>query len=174
MNIPYNHDNTLVRGLDYYSHTTFEIISSALGAQDALCGGGRYNGLIEQLGGDPTPAIGFAAGVERLILSLQNQVKIHKKVDIYLVHMGNDITPTAVRISNDLRKHCGKTVILETLRRSMKAQMREAGRCGAEITLILGEDEFIENNIIIKNMDTGSQEKIALAELIQYFNSQIE
>ena len=70
MNIPFYHDKKLVRGLDYYSHTTFEITSSALGAQDALCGGGRYNGLIEQLGGKSTPAIGFAAGVERLILAV--------------------------------------------------------------------------------------------------------
>ena len=171
MDIPYIHDLKLVRGLDYYSHTTFEITSSILGAQDALCGGGRYNGLIEQLGGKSTPAVGFAAGVERLILAIENQKKIHNNVDVYLVHMGEKVTPTAAKIANDLRKHCGKTVILETLRRSLKAQMREAGRSNAKTTLILGEDELIENIIIIKDMDTGHQEKISLSEVIKYINS---
>ena len=171
MDIPYSHDNKLVRGLDYYSHTTFEITSSILGAQDALCGGGRYNGLIEQLGGKSTPAVGFAAGVERLILAIENQKKIHKNVDVYLVHMGDKVTPTAVKIANDLRKHSGKTVILETLRRSLKAQMREAGRSNAKTTLIFGEEELIENIIIIKDMDTGHQEKIPLSGVNQYNNS---
>jgi histidyl-tRNA synthetase len=171
MGIPYIHDQKLVRGLDYYTHTTFEITSSVLGAQDALCGGGRYNGLIEQLGGKPTPAVGFAAGVERLILAIENQEKIPKNIDVYLIHMGDKVTPTAVKIANDVRKYCGKIVILETLRRSLKAQMREAGRSSAKITLILGEEELIEKIIIIKDMKTGHQEKVPLSELIQYINS---
>ena len=171
MGIPYSHDNKLVRGLDYYSHTTFEITSTILGAQDALCGGGRYNGLIEQLGGKPTPAVGFAAGVERLILAIGKQNDMVQPVDIYLVHMSQELIPTAARIANDLRKNCGKTVLLETLRRSMKAQMREAGRCGAATTLILGIEEFAENKIIIKDMATGNQEKIVLSEIIQFVNN---
>ena len=169
MDIPYTHDHKLVRGLDYYSHTTFEITSPTLGAQDALCGGGRYNGLIEQIGGKPTPAIGFAAGVERLILAIDKQNDIVQPVDIYLVHMGQGVIPTAARIVNDLRKNCGKTVVFETLRRSLKSQMREAGRCNAATTLILGEEEFAENKIIIKDMSTGNQEKIDLSKIIQFF-----
>jgi len=169
MDIPYIHDHKLVRGLDYYSHTTFEITSPTLGAQDALCGGGRYNGLIEQMGGKPTPSVGFAAGVERLILAIDKQNDIVQPVDIYLVHMGQGVIPTAARIVNDLRKNCGKTVVFETLRRSLKSQMREAGRCNAATTLILGEEEFAENKIIIKDMSTGNQEKIDLSEIIQFF-----
>ena len=97
-------------------------------------------------------------------------VNLQQPVDIYLVHMGEDVTPAAARIANDLRNICGKTVILETLRRSLKSQMREAGRCGAITTLILGEKEFAENKIIIKDMATGNQEIISFSKIIQYFN----
>ena len=170
MEIPYFHDKKLVRGLDYYSHTTFEISSSSLGAQDALCGGGRYNGLIEQLGGKPTPAVGFAAGVERLILALDKQNNTGIPPDIYLIHLGDEATVTASKIANDLRLNCGKIVVMETMRRSLKAQMREAGRCGANITIILGEKELAENNIIVKDMSTGNQNEVPISEINQFFN----
>ena len=170
MEIPYFHDKKLVRGLDYYSHTTFEISSSVLGAQDALCGGGRYNGLIEQLGGKPTPAVGFAAGVERLILALDKQNNSSIPPDIYLVHLGEEATVIASKIANDLRLNCGKIVVMETLRRSLKAQMREAGRCSAHTTIILGEKELAENKIIVKDMSTGNQNEIPISEINQFFN----
>ena len=170
MEIPYFHDKKLVRGLDYYSHTTFEISSSSLGAQDALCGGGRYNGLIEQLGGKPTPAVGFAAGIERLILALDKQNNTGIPPDIYLIHLGDESTVTASKIANDLRLNCGKIVVMETMRRSLKAQMREAGRCGANTTIILGEKELAENNIIVKDMSTGNQNEVPISEINQFFN----
>ena len=170
MEIPYFHDKKLVRGLDYYSHTTFEISSSSLGAQDALCGGGRYNGLIEELGGKPTPAVGFAAGVERLILALDKQNNTGIPPDIYLIHLGDEATVTASKIANDLRLNCGKIVVMETMRRSLKAQMREAGRCGANTTIILGEKELAENNIIVKDMSTGNQNEVPISEINQFFN----
>ncbi len=170
MEIPYFHDKKLVRGLDYYSHTTFEISSSILGAQDALCGGGRYNGLIEQLGGKPTPAVGFAAGVERLILALDKQNNSSIPPDIYLIQLGDKVTVTASKIANDLRLNCGKIVVMETLRRSLKAQMREAGRCGANTTIILGEKELAENKIIVKDMSTGNQNEVPISEINQFFN----
>ncbi len=170
MEIPYFHDKKLVRGLDYYSHTTFEISSSSLGAQNALCGGGRYNGLIEQLGGKPTPAVGFAAGVERLILALDKQNNTGIPPDIYLIHLGDEATVTASKIANDLRLNCGKIVVMETMRRSLKAQMREAGRCGANTTIILGEKELAENNIIVKDMSTGNQNEVPISEINQFFN----
>ena len=170
MEIPYFHDKKLVRGLDYYSHTTFEISSSSLGAQDALCGGGRYNGLIEQLGGKPTPAVGFAAGIERLILALDKQNNTGIPPDIYLIHLGDETTVTASKIANDLRLNCGKIVVMETMRRSLKAQMREAGRCGANTTIILGEKELAENNIIVKDMSTGNQNEVPISEINQFFN----
>ena len=168
--IPYFHDKKLVRGLDYYSHTTFEITSSALGAQDALCGGGRYNGLIEQLGGKSTPAVGFAAGIERLILAIDKQNISGNSPDIYLVHFGDETTVTASKIANDLRLNCGKIVVMETLRRSFKAQMREAGRCEANTTIILGEKELAENKIIVKDMSTGNQNEVPISEINQFFN----
>ena len=170
MEIPYFHDKKLVRGLDYYSHTTFEISSSVLGAQDALCGGGRYNGLIEQLGGKPTPAVGFAAGVERLILAIDKQNNSSIPPDIYFVHLGEETTVIASKIANDLRLNCGKIVVMETLRRSLKAQMREAGRCSAHTTIILGEKELAENNIIVKDMSTGNQNEVPISEINQFFN----
>jgi len=170
MEIPYFHDKKLVRGLDYYSHTTFEISSSVLGAQDALCGGGRYNGLIEQLGGKPTPAVGFAAGVERLILAIDKQNNSSIPPDIYLIHLGDEVTVTASKIANGLRLNCGKIVVMETLRRSLKAQMREAGRCGANTTIILGEKELAENKIIVKDMSTGNQNEVSISEINQFFN----
>ena len=170
MEIPYFHDKKLVRGLDYYSHTTFEISSSVLGAQDALCGGGRYNGLIEQLGGKPTPAVGFAAGVERLILAIDKQNNLSIPPDIYLIQLGDEVKVTASKIANDLRLNCGKIVVMETLRRSLKAQMREAGRCGANTAIILGEKELAENKIIVKDMSTGNQNEVPISEINQFFN----
>ena len=170
MEIPYFHDKKLVRGLDYYSHTTFEISSSSLGAQDALCGGGRYNGLIEQLGGKPTPAVGFAAGVERLILAIDKQNNSSIPPDIYLIHLGDEATVTASKIANDLRLNCDKIVVMETLRRSLKAQMREAGRCGAHTTIILGEKELAENKIIVKDMSTGNQNEVPIPEINQFIS----
>ena len=168
--IPYFHDKKLVRGLDYYSHTTFEITSSALGAQDALCGGGRYNGLIEQLGGKSTPAVGFAAGIERLILAIDKQNISRNSPEIYLVHFGDETMVTASKIANDLRLNCGKIVVMETMRRSFKAQMREAGRCEANTTIILGEKELAENKIIVKDMSTGNQNEVPISEINQFFN----
>ena len=170
MEIPYFHDKKLVRGLDYYSHTTFEISSSVLGAQDALCGGGRYNGLIEKLGGKPTPAVGFAAGVERLILAIDKQNNSSIPPDIYLIQLGDKVTVTASKIANGLRLNCGKIVVMETLRRSLKAQMREAGRCGANTTIILGEKELAENKIIVKDMSTGNQNEVPISEINQFIS----
>ena len=170
MNIPFNHDNKLVRGLDYYSHTTFEITSSALGAQDALCGGGRYNGLIERLGGKPTAAVGFAAGVERLILVLGKMESIETTADIYFITIGEDANVQACQMAHDLRIKCGKTVILETLRRSMKAQMRDANRCGTKMVIILGEEELQKKIVVVKNMATSDQLEVPIIDIVNYFS----
>ena len=171
MNIPFLHDQKLVRGLDYYSHTTFEITSSVLGAQDALCGGGRYNGLIQQLGGKSTPAVGFASGVERLLLAINKQDNAAKSPDIYIVHLGDKAIITASKMANDLRNKCGKIVVLETLRRSLKAQMREAGRCKTGTTIIIGDEELNNNKVIVKDMSTGKQQDIAISEVTHFFSN---
>ena len=169
--INYQINNNLVRGLDYYTHTVFEIISDKDKRQNAMVGGGRYNGLIEQLGGKSTPAVGFAAGVERLILAIDEQESFVKPPDIYIVHLGDKAAITASKLANDLRNNCGKTVVLETLRRSLKGQMREAGRCEAETTIIIGDEEISKNKIIVKDMSTGKQQDIAISDATHFFSN---
>ena len=143
LNISYIHNKNLVRGLDYYTRTTFEIKSNTLGAQDALCGGGRYDGLVEQLGGKSTPAVGFAAGMERIILALDGSLAENKtkSLDIYIVLIGNEAIKIGMVLASALRDEGGLCVITETLQRSMRAQMREANRLSANYCIIIGEDE---------------------------------
>lgn len=170
LGIPFEHDKKLVRGLDYYTRTTFEITSLALGAQDALCGGGRYDLLIEQIGGKPTPAIGFAAGIERLMLVMENQNKSTNPVHIYLVALGETAAGKGTKIAEEIRSGCGKSVQFETLRRSMKAQMREADRCNVKYTLILGDDEIKQGIIKVKDMETGKEVEVEISGICKYFN----
>ncbi|MCH7851651.1 MAG: histidine--tRNA ligase [Candidatus Marinimicrobia bacterium] len=173
LNIPFEHDPKLVRGLDYYTRTTFEITASGLGAQDALVGGGRYDGLVAQLGGRDTPAVGFAAGIERLLLAagdaLAQQVP-SPSADVYLVVLADEARLTALTCAKELRR-AGATVILETLRRSMKAQLREANRAGARLAIIFGEAELAQGSALVKNMATGAQEAVALGKLAEHLTT---
>ena len=171
MKIPYVHDNSLVRGLDFYTQTTFEIISSSLGAQDALCGGGRYNDLVKQIGGKATPAVGFAAGVERLILAMDKSEHIDISIDIYLITIGNKANIFASNIAQEIRKYTNKSIMLETLRRSLKSQMREANRCNAKYVIIIGEDELMNEVVVVKNMQSSEQVEISNSNIINYFKS---
>ena len=169
--IPYSHNNYLVRGLDYYSQTVFEITSSLLGSQNALCGGGRYDGLIEELGGSPTPAIGFAAGIERLILATNIDEIISKPhPDIYMVTMGNKAIKYSFEVSNLLRKNNQLNIINDHLRKTMKAQMKEANKLMAKHVIIIGEDEIDSNLLTIKNMVTGEQQKLSIDKIIKQFS----
>ena len=171
MKIPFYHDKKLVRGLDYYTNTTFEINSKQLGAQDALCGGGRYNNLIEQLGGKATPAVGFAAGMERLLLAISKQEYIKQNPDIYLISIGEKANILSSKIALEIRVQCNKQVLLETLRRSLKSQMREANKCNAQLVLIIGDDEIKKNTIIVKNMITGEQQNIDINKIIYFLKN---
>ena len=158
--IDYQLSPNLVRGLDYYTRTTFEITSNELGAQNAICGGGRYDELVEQLGGKPTPGVGFATGIERLLLASPNENK-PEKIQIYIVGLGDSVRATLITLAENLRKNNFKTSF-DYLRRSMKAQMREANKLGARYAIILGEDELKDKSVIIKDLSTSDQEKIAL------------
>lgn len=170
MEIPYNHDRKLVRGLDYYTHTTFEITSSTLGAQDALCGGGRYNKLVEDLGGKSTPAVGFAAGMERLFIAFGNEGEHeHSLADIYFLTLGEKATQKGFVLAEQIREKHGVSVVTETLQRSMKAQMREANRLGVQFVVILGDNELDKNIAVVKNMDSSEQEEIPLDKLSDHF-----
>ena len=170
MNIPFYHDKKLVRGLDYYTRTTFEITSNQLGAQDALCGGGRYDKLIKQLGGKSTPAIGFAAGIERLLMLINDEnIKLNQNLNIFVSILGIEIMPIAMSIINNLRKIQNLNISIETNRRSLKAQMREANRQKSSFVIIIGENEINNNLVIIKNMKNSEQIEIPLNNLNQFF-----
>ena len=158
--IDYQLSPNLVRGLDYYTRTTFEITSNELGAQNAICGGGRYDELVENLGGKPTPGIGFAAGIERLLLASRSEHK-QENIQIYIVGIGDSVRATLITLAENLRKNNFKTSF-DYLRRSMKAQMREANKLGARYAIILGEDELKDKSVMIKDLSTSDQEKIAL------------
>ncbi len=169
LSISYDYDPKLVRGLDYYTRTAFEITSSELGAQDAVCGGGRYDQLVQQLGGPDIPAVGFAAGMERLLMAAGDRLKeklTPRKLDVYLVVLADEAHGPALVRAQELRA-AGYTVIQETLRRSAKAQMREVNRSGATVAVILGEDEVKKGTCTVKRMDTGEQEEVAAEKLAE-------
>ena len=169
LSIKYDIDHKLVRGLDYYCRTVFEIQNSKLGSQDALCGGGRYDCLVEELGGKPTPAIGFAAGIERLILSLnKDELSIFKRPNIYIINTEEKYLESSFKITESLRNN-NFIVINDTLRRSLKSQMKDANRLNALYTIIIGEDEIKNNKVTIKNMDKGTQDYISFDKINSYF-----
>ena len=159
----------MVRGLDYYTRTTFEITSEDLGAQDALCGGGRYDNLVETLGGKPTPAIGFAAGVERLMLLLNSEKFVKESaVQAYFICLGDTPRTFVAKTVNELRQK-GLIVQSDMLRRSMKAQLRDANRGNAIHAVIIGEEEFSSQTAIIKDLKSGSQTSVSFDQLTNYF-----
>ena len=172
MNIPFTINSGLVRGLDYYTKTVFEITSNELGSQDALLGGGRYDSLVETLGGKPTPGIGFAAGIERILLLINEEnFKEHKPVpDVYLICLEKKGIPVSLNIAKILRLK-GLNIVSDPLRRSMKAQMRDANKLRARYVLILGESELKDNTIIFKNLESGKQESIKQEKIVKYFDN---
>jgi len=169
MNISYSIDPKLVRGLDYYSRTTFEIISSSLGAQDAICGGGRYDGLVEIIGGKPTPGIGFAAGMERILMII-NDANTKENIKIFIVGLGDSVRPVVTKLTNDLR-HNNLSSECDMLRRSMRAQMREANKLGAKYAIIIGENELQQNQVQLKDLVSGKQKTIDMSSIVSHMTS---
>lgn len=169
-NIEYQISPKLVRGLDYYNHTVFEFQHSALGAQNSFGGGGRYNDLFNQLGGKETPAIGFALGIERLLLimeSIDSLPSIDMRPDAFIVTTSPDLFVHTQYIAQQLR-FCGYNINIDLQQRSVKAQFREANKQNAKYTIIIGKNEIINNNVIVKNMSDGSQYEISISDLIEY------
>ena len=160
----------LVRGLDYYSRTTFEITSLDLGAQNAICGGGRYDGLTEILGGKPTPGIGFAAGMERILLAMKDDQFNKDEVKIYIVGLGDNTLKTVIKLAEDLREQNLSTEF-DVLRRSLKAQLREANKMNVKYAIIIGDEELESNQLEVKNFSTGNQQKIELSKIVDHMNS---
>jgi len=172
LEIPFSIDTRLVRGLDYYTKTVFEVVTDALGAQGALAAGGRYDGLTEELGGPPTPAVGFGAGMERAVLMLKEIAAASDgagAVDVFVASLGASARPEAIRIADRLRKKGVATRIDYRDRlgeeRSLKAQLKAAGKSGAGFVVILGEDELARGVATLKDMVGGGQEEIPLAEI---------
>ena len=170
LNIPYAIDNRLVRGLDYYTLTTFEIRSGKLGSQNALCGGGRYNNLIEQLGGKSVPSIGFAAGMERLMLALDFNKEQDNHLDVFIISVGKKAITNSLKICDKLRNQLGIHVRMDFSRSSFKSQMRQANKLNAEYVIILGEEEIKRKVGIIKTMSSGEQFEAPLDTIHKHFD----
>ena len=165
--VPYGVNPRLVRGLDYYERTTFEITSDALGAQNALGGGGRYDGLSESLGGPSLSGFGFALGEERFLLALPEQDWKQGRIDAYIAPLGAESFQRAVLLAAELRR-LGLKVVLEFETRSLKSQMRQADRLRASCVLIFGSDEMARREIKVKDMETGEEKTVTLdATVIQ-------
>lgn len=170
--LDYEIDHALVRGLDYYTHTTFEIVSDSVGAQSALCGGGRYNLLSTQLGAKEIPAVGFAAGMERILLALKNenvQIAEEDEIDVYIVVADKNMRKSAYGLTIFLRME-DLSAETDFLERSVKAQMREANKLNARYVLIVGE-ETANGIVVLKNMKNGEQKEYSLDNLDELVNA---
>ena len=169
-NIKFSRDPKLVRGLDYYSRTTFEIVSSDVGAQSAICGGGRYDSLVEKLGGKPTPAVGFAAGIDRILIALSKKEISQKTSErsIQIICFEDIFNYKILNKILQLRKS-GIIVYFDTLRRSIKAQMREANKNKVSHVIIIGSHEMENNKAQIKDLNSSMQVEIDFDEINNYF-----
>jgi histidyl-tRNA synthetase len=166
----YTVDARLVRGLDYYNRTVFEWITDALGAQGTVAGGGRYDGLFEELGGKPTPACGFAIGVERMILLLAAQGKARlAPLDAYVVHAGDKAEGVARHVAETLRDH-GASIVVHAGGGSFKSQMRKADASGARLAIIVGDDEVAAGTVAIKHLrEGGDQVAVPVGDVVTRF-----
>lgn len=171
--ISYELDPLLVRGLDYYTKTAFEIIHPGLGAQNALCGGGRYDGLAEELGGGQIPAVGFSAGLERLIQALPEDWKLPEKdlISVYFVVFDGDCSATAMKLAEELRE-VGHGVEVDLSMRNIKKQLKTASSRGSDFAVFIGEREIAERKAEVKNMKSGSQESVQFDKIDQYIRKE--
>jgi histidyl-tRNA synthetase len=166
--IAYRISHRLVRGLDYYRRTTFEVLAPWLGAQNALLGGGRYDGLVKQLGGPDRAGIGFAAGIERLVLALPPRKEdAATRPDVFVAALGASARQAAFVLLRDLRR-AGVNAQIDYDARSFKAQFKRADRLGAPLVFVLGEDEITRGEITAKDMTTGTQEAVTRAGAVDY------
>ena len=177
LDLPYTINPHLVRGLDYYTKTVFEIWSGEQeGRKSALGGGGRYDGLVKMLGGENTPAIGFGLGIERLIIEMKRvQAKPYKapKPKVFLAQLGDLAKKKSLRLFSDLEKN-GILLAESFGRGSLKSQLRVADRLGVELTLILGQKEALDKTVIIKNMVTGVQEIVSVDKLVDLVKKKLK
>ena len=171
-NVAYEIDSRIVRGLDYYTRTVFEFVSTDIGAQGTVCAGGRYDGLIESLGGNPTPAVGFAAGIERLLIVMQQTgvaFPASETPTVYLAGMDEECRKKAFSLAYALRLS-GVKAEIDHMERSIKAQFKYADKIGAKFVAVIGGNELAEGVVNVKNMQTGESERVAFENFVAYFN----
>lgn len=168
--IEYTVNERLVRGLDYYNRTVFEWITESLGAQGTVCGGGRYDGLVEQLGGKPTPAVGFAMGLERLVLMLETLelTDVRRSVDVYVVTAGEGTMMAGMKLAEQLREAISDVRVMNHFGGgNFKKQFKRADKVGAVVALVLGENEVADNTVVLKDLVGGEQETYNQAEVAE-------
>ena len=176
LGIDYELNPKLVRGFDYYTKTVFEITVPGLGAQNAIGGGGRYDGLVEEIGGKAMPAVGYAVGIDRLLLALEQQnisVFPEQNADVYAAHFGGATKTAAVELVMKLRE-AGLWVEIDYMDRSLKAQMKSADRFNAAWVVIVGESELESGKVRVRRMDTGAEEDVELDRLVKYLAAERE
>ncbi len=166
--IEYTVNQRLVRGLDYYNRTVFEWITESLGSQGTVCGGGRYDGLVEQLGGKATPAVGFAMGLERLVLMMETlgNTDVRRSVDVYIVTAGEGTTMAGMKLAEQLREQVpGLRVMNHCGGGNFKKQFKRADKVGAAVALVLGEDEIAEKTVVLKDLLGGQQTTLSQTDI---------
>ncbi|HIU10999.1 MAG TPA: histidine--tRNA ligase [Candidatus Avidehalobacter gallistercoris] len=166
--IPYKINERLVRGLDYYTNTAFEILLSDIGAQSAVCGGGRYNRLVEEIGGKSTPGVGFALGMERVFNALASQgieLPAGRKVDVFVAALDAEAGEESFRLTTELRRQ-GLAAAQDVMGRSLKAQFKYADKFAAAYTLIVGGDELARGAVQLRDMAAGEQQEVAIADVV--------
>lgn len=176
MDIPFVVDPGIVRGLDYYTRTVFEFVSNDIGAQGTVCGGGRYDGLIDEIGGKHVPAVGFGAGMERLIIvrDAENNAPLAPATrDIFIGYRGDAAMMEAFKLVNNLRQ-AGISAESDHLQRSIKAQMKYANKINARFSMIIGESELEERSVKLKEMETGNEVTIPMEQFVQVFKNMLD
>jgi histidyl-tRNA synthetase len=173
--IAYSPDHTLVRGMDYYTRTTFEYTSSRLGAQSGVGGGGRYDYLLESIGGPPVPGVGFGAGVERILLALQDAAETHSQDEppaVYLVALSPEARTPVFALAHRLRSN-GVQADLDFAGRSTKGQMTQAGRSGARYAFIIGDQEIRNRSVTVRDLQSGEEKTVAETEALPLVSQQV-
>jgi len=173
MGLKYTVDPRIVRGLDYYTKTAFEIVTDKIGAQSTVCGGGRYDGLVEEVGGPSIPSVGFGMGIERMLLLLEKsgiEILTPETMDLFIIGLGDAGVKESIKLVHTLRDN-GIRAEKDYMSRSLKAQMKYANKLNAKYITVIGEDEISNNKIKVKNMGNGSEKEIQLNQLVEYIKS---
>jgi len=176
LEVPHDLNHRLVRGLDYYTRTVFEMWAEGIGAQSAVCGGGRYDGLAEELGGKPTPGIGFALGMERTILAMRKQGLVAPPLlrpPVFLATLGPEARDAGLKLAHALRKE-GIGIRSSFGRRGLKAQLRQANKFGASYALIMGDAELQMNKVVVRALARGEQEEVPMAEVASWLRQRLD